>query len=409
MTGDSWNETYRFSHPVTMPRDMVGSSLVNREVWDRYRGGSWAATRMGVAPRDIADVNFNPAAGVYLIMTNENLRDLLYVGHAHTQPGEDRPDHMRQGIARILGDYQSPADTIGPEGRMQQQANAGRAFLDVVQNPRLTLDAALRAIIRQFPSTIPRITSPAPEPVIPRDIMPTPQEMIRFQQVLPLPTNDDNRSIMDWWYEVRVMHAEARREAREHPQREFRGPTAETPTLSAIGSEITLAAVPVVDLTGIEETRTSTTLRTVRSQAFINQAEWVYKYDMHTLTLEILGLEDAMEIVRHQRRGSLAKALTWLREQAAGTRTILIAFAPAFWNPTRTAPSQFPGDAEDLVPWVSRMWRDTPASRLRNRAYLIPVPAAQLHPSLAHLARKVGIASLVRWDYWQRDGTLKSK
>jgi hypothetical protein len=407
-TGETWNETYRFSHPVTMPRDMVGSSLCNKELWDRYRGGSWAATSGGIVRRDKANVSFDPAAETTLLSTAANLRGILYVGHAHVQEGEERADHMRQPIERILGDYQRPADTIGPEGRIQQQDNAGRAYRDIQSNPALTVDTALQAILREFPSTIPRATPPAPEPLVPRDLMPTPAEMIRFQQVLPLPTADDNRSIMDWWYEVRIRHAEARQEAREHPQRQFRGPTAEHPTISAIGSEISLTTTPVVDLTGIEETRTNVVLRSVRSQAqFTNRAEWVFKYDMSAFVLEILPLDVALDVVRTTRRAAVPVAMAWLRSLATTERIVLIERMPDNWDPTRPTPRVFPGDPEELVNWVSRTWAATPNARQANRIYILPIQPTDLHPAILHLARPVGLASFTRWDYWTRAGTLR--
>jgi hypothetical protein len=388
--GESWDNTYRFSHPVTMPRRVVGSIIVNKDRADIIRGGSWAFTRTHVMARRMADMDFNPNSEVELLNTSSRMAPYTYIGHA-TLRNDENPDHLRDAHRRMLRDYETPQDVVGPEGRKRQQDHA----LDVVPTT-----ATLTALITKYPAQIPVAGLPPTLPDIPRDIDPTPLELIRYQHVIPLPTKSTPAAIRKWWYEVRVRNAEAARElqARTGGPHYNQEPAVHHPTRTAIEIDLTYGEEepPAGETTTIEATAAVQKAKGALTAEPVHLTSlWVFKYNGEEL--ELMTRTRALELFTQHSGMPSPTACEGLLEDLLVAESLQQYRLPTDWTPGMTVPTSHPTEMSE---YIDSIWTMENHPQAYRGGWKITRDVSELPATLTPLARRTGYRSILDWTMW---------
>jgi len=404
---ETWQRTYRFSHPITFPRSILGSIKKNQGLMNKYRGGSWASTSLGLAPRRVAEVDFDPAKDISLLNTSSAQAHLLYAGHASMRD-ENHPDHMRDAILALLGDYDN-SDQAPVEARYRQQRDAGKC--------RGT-DKELRAVLERHPIRRPTASR---TPVLDPTVVPTPIQVAKFAANFPLPTTTrDEGDLKKWWFEVRQANALSEQEYLANPQRRFSTPTVTSPTVTPIGQEISFlegpnsltskeistakrkGKAPVYAAGYAEEAAPAPVAAGAATRPVIRHTvPWILKWNGSRL--EIMPQDIARALVARNRRRGPIEAQRFLEVEISKKR-VGVFLMPETWMPGQRAEDS--QGRNRTAEFINFLWAD----QTRNpgsppdppQVYTVTCKASELPQQFAYLATKTHrtLKSLTAWDYW---------
>ncbi|KAJ3266258.1 hypothetical protein HK104_006135 [Borealophlyctis nickersoniae] len=226
-------DTHHFSHPNTLPLNMLGSQNINGEVWAKYRGGSWSEISEGVVPPAACPTDFNPKLDIRLVPTNSERN--AYVANASPIP---RNKHDA-AISPLMSHFTSLPDTNPPKQSCEQQrlARDWQRAMTTRRSTLLTKDDALRDIIQRQQATPAEL--PTAVPGIKTAIAPTALEVAVFQKNYALPDRPTPDALATWWYEVRLAEHCTIRNTQQRQYLHFHAPTAQRPTLTPVGTNST--------------------------------------------------------------------------------------------------------------------------------------------------------------------------